>query len=182
MNMVILITAGIILVTVIAICNIYNTLIKKKNKVLEALSGVDVQLKKRYDLLPNLVNIASGYLKYEKEILEKIVLLRKQSLSSVNLNKKFELNEEISQILATFENYPELKADETMANLMRSNCEIEEHISAARRFYNSAVNDLNNTIEVFPNSIFAKIFNINTKVFYSANQNEKINNNINFKK
>jgi len=170
------------LIVFIAVCSIYNKLIAKKNKVLEAIAGVDVQLKKRYDLLPNLVNTAQAYLNYEKDIFEKIVTLRKQAMKSNNLDKKLALDEEISQILATFENYPELKSNTIMLNLMRTNNEIEEHITAARRFYNSAVMDLNTTIEVFPNSIFAKIFNINTKTFYAANKNETNAININLKK
>lgn len=175
--------AGIIclaigLVVFVYVCSIYNKLITKKNKVLEAIAGIDVQLKKRYDLLPNLVNSAKAYLNYEKDILEKIVLLRKQGMKTSNLDKKFLINDEISNIIATLENYPELKANAAMLNLMKTNSEIEEHIAAARRFYNSAVNDLNNTIEVFPNSIFAKIFNIDTKTFYKTNNNERQNINI----
>lgn len=168
---VICISIGI--VVFIVICGIYNTLISKRNKVLEAAAGIDVQLKKRFDLLPNLVNIASKYMEHEKEVLEKIVSLRKEAIKSVDLEKKLALDEKISGLLVTFENYPDLKANTTMLNLMRTNSEIEEHIAAARRFFNSAVLDFNNAVSVFPNSFFAKIFNIEATNFFSASENEK---------
>lgn len=137
------------------ICLIYFThvlLIKKKNMALNAFASVDVQLKKRYDLIPNLVSIAKGYMKYESGIFEKITLLRMQAVNlsndSRNIYNKIKINSEISdilgKILVSAESYPELKSSEVMINLMRTLTDVEEHIAAARRFYNSAVNELNN--------------------------------------
>lgn len=162
-----------IIVFLIIAWAIYNTLIIKRNKVFEAMSGVDIQLKKRYDLLPNLIKVASEYLKYEKEVLEKITLLRKEGLKTKDIDKKLIVDEKISNLIARFENYPELKSNTAMLNLMQTNSEIEEHISAARRFYNSAVLDFNNAVNIFPNSLFAKIFNIQTIEFFKAKENEK---------
>lgn len=142
---------------------IHIRLIKKKNKALEAFSGVDVQLKKRYDLIPNLVNVAKGYMAHEKVIFEKIAELRASAMkletNQDNISRKISLNNAISdnlgQVMALAENYPELKANEIMLNLMQNLNDVEEHIAAARRFYNSAVNELNNMVEMFPSNIIA---------------------------
>ena len=162
---------------------IYVSLIKKKNKALEAFSSVDVQLKKRYDLLPNIISVAKGYMAYEKNIFEEITRLRSQFQqimnSEHNISKKLMLNSELSNKLSglflTFENYPELKADKTMIVLMQTFSEVEEHIAAARRFYNSAVNELNNAVQIFPSSIVAFLINIKPFEFFKAEEFEKTN-------
>jgi len=157
------------------------TLIKKRNKVLEAFSCVDVQLKRRYDLLPNIIFIAKGYMEYEKNVLEKITKLRSQYQNTLNsfknINKKLELNSkiisEIDGIFATFENYPQLKSDKTMILTMQTFSETEDHIAAARRFYNSAVNELKNSVEIFPSSLIASLMNIKAPEFFKAEEFEK---------
>ena len=161
----------------------YVGLIKKKNKALEAFSCVDVQLKKRYDLLPNIISIAKGYMEYEKALFEQITKLRAQAMQIVgneeNIHKKLTLNAELSdkltRLFATFENYPQLKADKTMVLTMQTFSEVEEHIAAARRFYNSAVNELNNAVQIFPSSIIASLINIKTFEFFKAEEFEKVN-------
>ena len=156
-------------------------LIKKRNKALEAFSSVDVQLKKRYDLIPNLVNVAKGYMAHESKIFEEIAKLRSLAMNlsnnKNNIGRKIRLNSEISanldQILFLAENYPELKANETMLNLMRTLTDVEEHIAAARRFYNSAVNEINNAVEIFPSNLVAQVMNINAFEFFEAKEAER---------
>ena len=167
------------------IYSVYASLIKKKNKVEEAFSSIDVQLKKRYDLIPNILTIASKFMEHEKGVFEKITELRTQALSMPKdvdaLGKKLELDSQIKDlmkgIMVSVENYPELKSDTTMVTAMQTYNEVEEHISAARRFYNSAVNDLNNAVEIFPSSMFAAMLGISKKEFFKIEsyEREKIN-------
>ena len=148
--------------------SIYVSVIKKRNKADEAFSAIDVQLKKRYDLIPNILTIAQKYMEHERGIMEEVTKLRTQvmGLSSnfENIDRKIALDGEISkkmgQIMVAVENYPQLKADQTM-------------IAAARRFYNSAANDLKNAVEIFPSSLFARMLNIKAVDFFKANEQER---------
>lgn len=178
-------TIIVVAIILITIYSIYASLIKKKNKVEEAFSSIDVQLKKRYDLIPNILTIASKFMEHEKGIFEKITELRTQALSIPKnvdvLGKKLEIDSQIKDlmksVMVSVENYPDLKSNSTMMTAMQTYNEIEEHISAARRFYNSAVNDLNNAVEIFPSSLFAEILGISKKEFFKIEsfEREKIN-------
>lgn len=160
---------------------IYSGLIIKKNKVQEAFSGIDVQLKKRYDLMPNIIAIAKKYMEHEREVFEKVTELRTQALAlSKELStasEKFQLDSQIQQlmkgIMVSVENYPQLKADQAMLNAMNAYSDIEEHIAAARRFYNSAVNELNNAVEIFPSSVFAGLLGISKQAYFQASEVER---------
>ena len=161
--------------------SIYVSVIKKRNKADEAFSAIDVQLKKRYDLIPNILTIAQKYMEHERGIMEEVTKLRTQvmGLSSnfENIDRKIALDGEISkkmgQIMVAVENYPQLKADQTMITAMQTYNEVEEHIAAARRFYNSAANDLKNAVEIFPSSLFARMLNIKAVDFFKANEQER---------
>ena len=161
--------------------SIYASVIKKRNKADEAFSAIDVQLKKRYDLIPNILTIAQKYMEHERGIMEEVTKLRTQvmGLSSnfENIDRKIALDGEISkkmgQIMVAVENYPQLKADQTMITAMQTYNEVEEHIAAARRFYNSAANDLKNAVEIFPSSLFARMLNIKAVDFFKANEQER---------
>jgi len=160
---------------------LYVSLIKKKNKVKESISGIDVQLKKRYDLIPNLLNMAQKFMEHEKELMTDIVRLRTEAMKkSFNGNPKeiMELNNMIDAKLKDFwlsvENYPDLKSNQTMVQAMQSFNEIEEHIAAARRFYNASVNDLKNAVEIFPSNIIASIIGIKANMpFFEAETEAK---------
>ena len=173
-----LIVLVVIAVLAIVMYNMYVSVIMAKNKVKEAFSSIDVQLKKRYDLIPNILTIASKFMEHERGLLEEITKLRAQALEIPKdlsqTDKKFALDKEISsklgQIMVAVENYPQLKSDQTMVTAMQTYNEVEEHISAARRFYNSAVNDLNNKVEIFPSSIFASMCNIKTQPFFETDE------------
>ena len=158
--------------------NLYVSVIKAKNKVKEAFSSIDVQLKKRYDLIPNILTIANKFMEHERGLLEEVTKLRALAMQVSNdlsqTNTKFELDKQINsklgQITVAMENYPNLKSDATMVQAMNAYQDTEEHIAAARRFYNSAVNELNNKVEIFPSSIFAAMCNIQAQPFFEADE------------
>lgn len=173
-----------IIVGVIVVAWLYQTyvsLIKKKNKVQEAFAAVDVQLKKRYDLLPNILTMAKKFMEHEKSLIEEVTSLRTQYTNLANnfdnIDEKISLSNKIAEKMGSLnvavENYPQLKSDETMIMAMQSYNDVEEHIAAARRFYNSAVNDLKNAVEIFPSSIFASLCNIKAVDFFKINEAER---------
>ncbi len=178
-----LIVLGILLVIIILM---YNSLVQKRNKVKEAFSSIDVQLKKRYDLIPNILTIANKFMEHERGLLENITALRAQAIkldsSMGNIENKLKLDGEIQrqmgQLMVNMENYPQLKSDQTMIQSMQTYNEVEEHIAAARRFYNAAVLDLNNAVELFPSSIIASIFNFKQMTFFKV-EDEKERQRIN---
>lgn len=141
----------------------YVQVIKKKNKVKEAFASIDVQLKKRYDLIPNILTIAAKFMEHERSLIEDITKLRTEAINKASgfstINDKIKLENELQsklgQLFVSAENYPNLKSNETMVQAMQTFAEVEEHIAAARRFYNSAILDLNNAVEIYPTSIFA---------------------------
>ena len=161
--------------------NTYTSVIKAKNKVKEAFSSIDVQLKKRYDLIPNILKIANKFMEHERSLLEEITKLRALAMQVSNdlsqTNTKFELEKQIAsklgQTTVAMENYPDLKSDATMVQAMHAFQDTEEHIAAARRFYNSAVNELNNKVEIFPSSIFAAMCGIKAQPFFETDEVSK---------
>lgn len=160
-----MIIALIILVVIILIgVGLYNSLIGKKNQVTNAFSAIDVMLKKRFDLLPNLVETVKQYMSYEGNLLGKIVELRGQATNPNTSNEeKLEIDRQMSSavkgVMLNVENYPDLKASQSFTNLQRTWTESEEQIAAARRTYNSSVTDYNNAIMMFPGSIIAGMMN-----------------------
>ena len=162
--------------------SIYVSLIKKKNKAKEAFSSIDVQLKKRYDLIPNVLFIANKFMEHERGLLDDITRLRAQaaklpaelSNAEQTLNLDKEIPTKLGQLMVNVENYPQLKSDQTMIQAMQTYNEQEEHIAAARRFYNSAVLELNNAVEIFPSSLIASMLNIKQLPFFEvANEAER---------
>ena len=167
----------IVAIAVIGPYFVYIQLIQKKNKVKEAEGSVDVQLKKRYDLIPNILMIAKKFMEHERSLIEDITKLRTQAASARDMSEKIKLDNAIKgkmdQLMVSVENYPQLKSDATMVQAMQTYAEVEEHIAAARRFYNSAVNDLNNAVEIFPSSVIAGMLNIKAKPYFEVQENER---------
>ena len=159
----------------------YVNLIKLKNKAKEAMSGIDIQLRKRYDLIPNILTIAQKYMEHERGLLEEITRLRSQATAirsdADTIGKKIDLDNQITakmgQLMVNVENYPQLKADQTMMHAMQTYSEVEEHIAAARRFYNSAVNELNNAVEIFPSSVIAAFVGIKPCPFFETDESAR---------
>lgn len=158
-------TALIIVVPVVIIIGLliggYNTFVKKRNKTQEAYSTMDVHLKKRYDLIPNLVNCVKGYAKHEKETLEKVISARNMAQSSTTVTDKIAneniLSGTLKSLFAISEAYPDLKANTQFLDLQQQLKQIEKDIASARTYYNAVVNDFNTTIESFPSNILAKM-------------------------
>ena len=155
---------GILAVVIAMLYSLYVSLIKKKNNVQEAASGIDVQLKKRYDLIPNMLKAAAKFMEHEKELFTQLTALREQAMNAANYADKFKADNQLSNMLHTFnvraENYPQLKSDATMVNAQQAMGDVEEHIAASRRFYNSAVKDYKNAIEIFPSSLIASMMGL----------------------
>jgi LemA protein len=158
---------------------LYVEIIKRKNKAEEAWSDIDVQLKKRYDLIPNLVTVAKKYMEFEKDIFTKITELRSQVnvtgkvITFERIQAETKLGGALNQLMIKAENYPDLKADQEMLQLQKTLVEIEEHIAASRRFYNSAVADCNNVIKIFPGNIIADVAGVKPFEFFSGGEEIK---------
>ncbi|HYG59995.1 MAG TPA: LemA family protein [Symbiobacteriaceae bacterium] len=155
----------------------YNSLIGKRNQVDSVFSTIDVMLKKRYDLIPNIVETAKGYMKHERETLERIAQLRAQALTSQTTDEKIAVDNQIAgplrQIMVAVENYPELKANQNFLHLQATLNEVEEQISAARRAFNAAVLQYNNAVEMFPTSMIAGMMRFQRRGFFEISEGER---------
>jgi LemA protein len=154
------IVLGVLILIVVVIILIYNNLIRLRNLVNNAFSSTDVILKKRYNLIPNLVETVKGYMNYEESVLKEITELRVQAIDNkVSIEEKIKLDKNISndmnKIFMLSEGYPELKASENFLKLQSAIIDIEDEIAAARRAFNAAATEYNINIKVFPNSMFA---------------------------
>ena len=172
-----MIYAGIVLVVlVIAIILLINNIIMLNNRCNNALSQIDTQLKRRYDLIPNLVEVTKGYAKHESETLIKIIEKRNDNAS---LNDKAKVSKEVSEsitnLIAKAESYPDLKANKIYERLQIELVGTEDKIAFARQFYNDCVQRFNTKIEVFPNVIFAKMFKYEKKKYFEVETEEKEN-------
>jgi LemA protein len=158
---------------------LYASIIRKRNKALEAFSGIDVQLKKRHDLIPNILTIAKRFMEHEKELLTEITRLRTAAIDAgpEQATERFSLESalqgQMGKLMIAVENYPDLKSDETMIHAQRTYSEVEAHISAARRFYNSAVNALNNAVQIWPSSTIARMIGIDTMPLFEVSETER---------
>ncbi|MFH1582279.1 MAG: LemA family protein [bacterium] len=178
---IILIVLGVILLLVIAT---YNKLILLRNRVKEAWSDIDVQLKRRYNLIPNLVNTVKGYATHERELLEKVTKARTFAMQAGTMKEKGEaenaLSSTLKSLFAVAENYPDLKASTNFLELQRELRDTEDKIQASRRFYNTNVRDFNTKIETFPTNIIANLFNFKKSDFFEATEGEKELPKVNF--
>lgn len=180
-----LIIAGVILVLLVMyVISTYNGLVRARNKVKDQFSQIDIQLKKRFDLIPNLVNTVKGYAKHESETLEKIVNARNIYSNAKTDNEKIEASNELSNSLthlfALAESYPDLKANTNFEELQRELKDVEEKISYARSFYNDSVRLYNNRVQTIPSNIIASLFGFKTESFFEAAASEKDNVKVEF--
>jgi LemA protein len=146
----------------------YNRLIRLRNQVSEAWADIDVQLTRRFDLIPNLVEIVKGYQRHEADVLEDVTLLRSNAQTPVDRRtvRENELTGHIVKLFAVAEDYPELKADENFRSLHHSLAEVEDHLQFSRRFYNGTVRDNNNLVEGFPSMVVARAFGFRLAEFF----------------
>ncbi|HIH12660.1 MAG: LemA protein [archaeon GW2011_AR9] len=177
------ITVIIAAIVVLFIIYIYNSLIRLRMRVNNAWSQIDVQLKRRYDLIPNLVSAVKGYMKHEKGVLEEVTKARTSLITGSMATKakaSNQITEALKSIFAVAENYPQLKANENFLQLQEELSGTESKISYARQFYNDSVMAFNEAIQVFPKNIFARLFGFEQKDFFKAEETEKKNVKVEF--
>ena len=179
-----LILLGIVVVIAIAIIAMYNGLITLKNRVDEAWSDISVQLKRRYDLIPNLISTVKGYAAHEKEVFEKVTQARTQAMNAGTTQEKAEaenmLSGTLKSLFAVSENYPELKANQNFLELQRELTDTEDKIMASRRFYNGNVRDFNTKLQVFPTNMIAGMLKFTAREFFEMDEKEKENVKVEF--
>ena len=188
MTSVLWVVLGIIAVIAFAIIGLYNSLIRLKNRVDEAWSDIDVQLKRRYDLIPNLIETVKGYAAHERETLEKVTAARAEAMKaqeSGDAKKQAEaenmLSGTLKSLFALSENYPDLKANTNFLELQRELADTENKIMAARRFYNGNVRDFNTKIQMFPTNIIAGMLNFKSREYFEvADEKERENVKVKF--
>lgn len=179
---------ALIAVVVLALWGImlFNRGVRLKNQVEEAWSGISVQLKRRYDLIPNLVNTVKGYAAHEQDTLEKVIQLRNQaqSVSAGQINDQVQaeaaLSAGVRSIFALAENYPDLKANQNFLGLQQTLTEVEDHLQNARRYYNAVVRDNNNYVDGFPSMIVARLGGFKGFDFFEADEKERGNVEVKF--
>ena len=171
-----LIILAIIVVLAIFIIGIYNNLVKSRQKVKNAWSQIEVQLQRRFDLIPNLVETVKGYMEHESEVLEKVTALRSSWADAKNIEEKANLDNQLSGVLKTImavsENYPDLKANQNFTELQNSLTETENKISFSRQFYNDTVTMYNTKLEVFPDNIVASMFGFKAEPLFNVDSEE----------
>lgn len=172
------ITIGVIVLIALYVVNTYNTFVKLRNRVKDQWAQIEVQLKRRFDLIPNIVETVKGYAKHESDTLKGVIEARNKftvaSTPEDEMKANNELTGAIRQLFALSESYPELKADTSFLKLQSNLEETEDKISSARQFYNDTVLSLNNKVELFPSNLVAKIFGFKKEAFFEAESEAKV--------
>lgn len=175
---------GIVVLLIIYIITLYNSFVQLNNKVDEAFSTMDVYLKKRWDLIPNMVETVKGYAKHEKETLEKVISLRNSAYENMSDEEKIKANEQltsgINKIMALAEAYPDLKANENFKDLSNQLTKVEEDIANSRKYYNGVVRIYNDKVKMFPSNIFAGLFGYKAKKMFETDAAERENIKVEF--
>ncbi|MFA5602120.1 MAG: LemA family protein [Bacilli bacterium] len=175
--MVLYIILGIVVILILLVIGNYNKLVVLRNRVKDQWSQIDVQLKRRVDLIPNLVETVKGYAKHEKETFDSVIKARNSFNSATTpteeMNANGELTQALGRLFALAESYPDLKANENFVNLQNQLKEVEEKIAYARQFYNDTVLSLNNKVEMFPSSIIANMFNFKKEKFFEIDEADR---------
>lgn len=170
------IIGGVVAVIILWGVFTYNRFITFMNRVRESWADIDVQLKRRYDLIPNLVNAVKGYVAHERQTLEKVTEARTRAMQATSIGEHAKsenmLTEALKSLFAVAENYPDLKANQNFLELQRELSDTENKIQAARRFYNTNVRDLNTKIESFPPNIIANMFGFKQSEFFELEEGE----------
>lgn len=179
-----LLVAGLVILTLLWVIFLYNSLITKRNRVKEAYSQIDVQLKRRSSLIPNLVEAVKGYAKHEKEVLEEVTRARTALMDAKGPRDQAAANDMLSSALkslfAVAESYPNLRASENFKQLQEELSDTETKVAAARQFYNTNVLDYNSTIQSFPASVMASAFGFREEEFFKASEEEKVDVKVQF--
>lgn len=175
-------TFGIIILIIVAVVLVvgvayFNKFVQLRTRTEEAWADIDVQLKRRYDLIPNLIETVKGYAAHEKETFERVTEARTKAMAAGTIDEQAGaenmLTGALKSLFAVSENYPDLKANENFLELQRELTDTENKIQAARRFYNTNVRDLNISVESFPSNVIAKTFSFGKKEFFELDESEK---------
>lgn len=181
---IIIVILALVLICVFYVIGIYNRLVNARNKVKDQFAQIDVQLKRRIDLIPNLVETVKGYAKHEEGTLKEVIEARNKMANANNINEELEASGEVTSALnklfALAESYPDLKANENFMSLQKDLKETEDKISYARSFYNDTVLSYNNMREQFPSNIIAGMFNFEKIDFFKADDKDKENVKVEF--
>ena len=173
------IVIGVVVIILIYFFITYNKFIGLKNNVEEAFSTMDVYLKKRWDLIPNIVETVKGYANHEKDTLNEIIKLRNNAYDEMTTSDKFKTNHKVTQdinkIMLLAENYPDLKANQNFIDLSKQLTKVEEDISNARKYYNATIRIMNNKVQMFPSNIVAKVLGFEELKMFEASSEEKEN-------
>lgn len=170
---------GVVVVAAIALIGIYNGLVKSKVRVDEAWSDITVQLKRRADLIPNLVKTVKGYAKHEKSVFENVTKARSEVVNATEKGPKEtakaenQFQETLKSLFAVAENYPDLKANDNFKHLQEELVDTEDKIQASRRFYNGSVRDFNTKVQVFPTNLLAGMLGFKSREFFEVDESEK---------
>ena len=172
-----IIVLGILALLVIYVISVYNKLVNSRNKVENQWSQIDVQLKRRADLIPNLVETVKGYAKHEEGTLTKVIEMRNKAVNASSVNEKVEANNELtgalSRLMVIAEAYPELKANTNFVSLQNDLKDTEDKITYARQFYNDSAMNFNNLVEMFPSNIIANMFGFKKFEFFKVEEEAK---------
>lgn len=168
------IALGIIAVIVVAVIIVYNSLISSRNRVDEAWSDIEVQLKRRYDLIPNLVETVKGYASHESGVFEKVTQARSAAMGAGSMQEKLKdenmLSGALKSLFAVAESYPDLKANQNFMQLQNDLTDTEDKIQASRRFYNGNVRDYNTKLQKFPTNLLASAFSFTAREFFDIDE------------
>jgi LemA protein len=168
---------GIIIIVALAAISIYNNLVKLRNNRENAFANIDVQLKQRHDLIPQLVATVKGYADHEKELLTRVTEARAAAMQANGIDAKIAAENQLSSALAglrvSLEAYPDLKANQNFLQLQQEISDVENKLSAVRRYFNTATRELNNAVETFPNSLLAGMFGFKRKAMFEVPSEER---------
>ncbi len=170
-----LVLLGLLLVVVVAVIGLYNGLVAIRNHCDEAWSNVDTELKRRYDLIPNLINTVKGYAKHERELIQEVTALREKAAANQGspgsqAKDEMALQRALGQLMVRLENYPDLKASANFVELQKELANTENRIQAALRFFNGNVRDNNNRVQQFPSNVIAGMFGFTRREFFELDE------------
>ena len=176
-TIVIIIISGVLVLLALYVVGVYNKLVNARNKVDNQFSQIDIQLKRRADLIPNLVETVKGYAKHEEGTLTAVIEARNKAVSAGTVNEKIDANNELTgalnKLFALTEAYPDLKANENFMSLQNDLKDTEDKITYARQFYNDSAMSFNNLVEMFPSNVVAKMFKFKKFEFFKIDEKEK---------
>jgi LemA protein len=172
-----IIIIAVVVVIILAIIGMYNNLVRLRNNRENAFADIDVQLKQRYDLVPQLVATVKGYAEHEKGLLESITAARSAAMSATSIDDKIKADQQLTSALAGLkvqvEAYPDLKANQNFLQLQGELSDIENKLAAVRRFFNSATRELNNAVQTFPANLLAGMFGFHKEAMYEIEASER---------